>query len=106
MSQLPELGDQPLSFASTGQVAHALVNVGRFHIAVEHELDAIEVLRSAHQKRAADAKSARRAADAQTGVAAVAKRDRVQAAIAFENLAGPLVGFAHQSFYPLGVLLM
>src|SRR5260370_42507153 len=100
MSQLPELGDHPLSFASTGEVAHALVNVGRFHIAVEHELDAIEVLRSAHQKRAADAKSARRAADAQIGVAAVAKRDRVQAAVAFENLTSALVSVRHQPLDP------
>jgi hypothetical protein len=48
LAQLPQLGDHPVSFASTGQVAHALVNVGRLHVAVKHELDAVEVFGSAH----------------------------------------------------------
>src|SRR6266852_5598497 len=77
--QLFELGDEPVSFAGTGQVAHALVRVGSLHVAVEEEINSIDVLGSAHQKRATDAKSPSGAANAQTWVAAVAKRDRVQA---------------------------
>src|SRR6266705_440801 len=49
LSQQPELSDQALSLASAGQVAHALVCISSFQVAVEHELDAIQVFRSAHQ---------------------------------------------------------
>src|SRR5438105_10311141 len=59
LSQLPELSDQALSLASAGQVAHALVCISSFQVAVEHELDAIQVFRSAHQERAAEAKGPR-----------------------------------------------
>ena len=67
------------------------MGISCFQVTVQHELDAVEVLRSAHQERAADAESARGAAYAQTGVATVAKRDGVQAAVAFENLARAFV---------------
>ena len=67
--QLFELGDEPVSFAGTGQVAHALVRFGSPHIAVEEEINPIDVLGSAHQKWAADAKGSSGAANAQTGIA-------------------------------------
>ena len=48
--QLFELGDEPVSFAGTGQVAHALVRVGGGEIALEEEVDAVKVLGSAHEE--------------------------------------------------------
>src|SRR6266568_8117744 len=78
---LLELGNQTVSFARTGQVAHAFVSVGSLHIAIEEEVNPIDVLGAAHEKRAADAKSSSGAANAQTGVAAVAKGDGVQATV-------------------------
>jgi hypothetical protein len=41
LSQLFEIGDHPLSFASTGEVAHALVSISRLQVPLEHEVDAV-----------------------------------------------------------------
>src|SRR3989442_14702945 len=103
LSQLPELGDQAVSFASAGQVAHAPVSIGRFQVAVEHEFDSVQVFGSTHQERAADAESARGAADAETRVAAMAKRHGMQAPIALEDLARPFVGLVHEPVDALGL---
>jgi hypothetical protein len=105
LAQLPEFGDHPLSFAGTGQVAHALVSVGGFHVAVEHELDAVEVFGSAHQERAADAERARGAAHAQTGEAAMTERNRVETTVALEDLTRAFIPFCYEPFDPLGFLL-
>src|SRR5439155_108197 len=99
------LGNELVSFAGTGQVAHALVRVSSLHIAVKHELDAVEVFGSAHQERAADAESTRGAAHAQTGVAAMAERNRVETTVALENLARAFVSVRHRPFDPFGFLL-
>ena len=103
--QLLELGDQTVSFAGTSQVAHALVGVGRLHVAVKEEIDPIDVLRSAHQKRAANAKGSSGAANAQTWVATVAKRDGMQATVALQDVTGMFVRFGHQTLDALSFLV-
>src|SRR3954452_5204798 len=103
--QLLELGDEPVSFAGASQVAHALVGVGSLHVAVEKEINPIDVLRSAHQKRAADAEGSRCAANAQTWVATVAKCDGMQATVALQNVTGMFVRFGHQTLDALSFLV-
>jgi hypothetical protein len=49
----------PVSFPSHSQVAYTHVGVDRAHIAVQEEIATIQVLRSANEKRAADAATAR-----------------------------------------------
>src|SRR6266436_6729404 len=66
------------------------------HVAVKKELNPIDVFRSPHQKRAADAEGSSGAPNAQTGVATMAKRDGMQAAVAPQNLTSALVRFDHE----------
>ena len=94
-----------MSFASARQVAHALVAVRCFQIAVEDELDAVQVFGSAHQERAADAERARGAAHAQTGKAAMTERNRVETAVALDDLTRAFIPFRYQPFDALGFLL-
>src|SRR5438046_3172133 len=89
--QLLELRDQAVSFACTGQVAHLLLPSGSLHVTVQEEINPIDVFRSAHQERAADAKGSSGAANAQTWIAAVAERHRVQATITLQDLASLLI---------------
>src|SRR5438093_899744 len=94
-----------MSFAGTGQVAHALMIIGSFHVAVENEFDPVSVLGSTHQERAADAKGSSGAPNAQTWVATMAKRDRVQATVTLQHVTGMLVRFGHQTLDALGFLI-
>src|SRR5207244_12124583 len=94
-----------MSFAGTGQVAHALMRLCCFQVAIEEKIDPVGVLRSTHQEWAADAEGSSGAPNAQTGVATVAKRDRVQATISLQNVAGMLVRFGHQTLDAVRFLL-
>jgi len=53
--QSPEFGNQTLSLASTGKIAHAFVRVRGGETALQQELHTIDVLGSAHQERAPEA---------------------------------------------------
>lgn len=62
--ELLEFAYEPLAFSGAGQITHALVSIGRGEISLEKEVDAVKVLRSAHQERASQAERSRCAADA------------------------------------------
>jgi hypothetical protein len=100
--QLLELDDQAVSFARTGQVAHALVGIGSLHVAVQEEINPIDVFRSAYQERAADAKGASGATNAQTWIPTDTKRDGMQATVALQNVTRMLVRFGHQALDAVG----
>src|ERR1700694_719579 len=77
------------------------MGIGSLYVAVKKELNPVDVFGSPHQKRAADAKGSSGAPNAQTGVAAMAKRDGMQAAVALQNLTSVLVRFDHETLYAL-----
>ena len=82
-AQVPELGTHALPLTGTGQITHALAGIGRLGMAIQQEVNAIEVLGSAYQESAAKAERTSCPAHAQSGITAMAKRHRVKAAVWF-----------------------
>src|SRR5712692_888843 len=103
MSQDLQLRDPALPFAGTREIAHPFLCIRRRHVALQEEIDAIEILRTAYEEGAADAIFATGPPNAETWVAAVPERDGMQATIPLQHLARLLIRLRHDSFESLGL---